>query len=328
MSKKSTSQNLFYNLLLVFGSLLVGVFILEYGLRTFYPFETFGAGTELPWMRKATNKFFKPDDAIGFRPAIGNSWYDKNGIVRKRYNPEDLDQPYKILFMGDSVTARGRIIKALSLRLKNNSIDYLNGGVESFNIEQEVGFYFRYQYKTKPDHIIHTLHINDFTSTPIAFRGNDGLFNVYSLKFKKSNMNIWLFKNSHIYRFIIAYTLRRKDDSDLHKETLVAIQKMQNHAKEAGIRYDVVIFPLLSLYDNWSAWDKNAHESFISILKNLKIDYVDLLPISQMMIKTNINAKENKGDSWHPNDRFAEFAADYIIVKLPRIGPRHQEVDR
>jgi hypothetical protein len=223
--------------------------------------------------------------------------------------------------MGDSVTARGRIIKALSLRLKKDPIRYLNGGVESFNIEQEVGFYFRHQYKIKPDHIIHTLHINDFTSTPIAFRGNDGLFHVYSLKYKKSNINIWLFKNSHIYRLLIAYTLRGKNDDDFQKETLVALQKMQTHAKDAGIRYDVVIFPLLSLYENWSEWDKKAHESFISILKNLKIDYVDVLPIAQMMEKKKINSRENKGDSWHPNDRFAEFAADYIIEKLTPIIP-------
>ncbi len=50
----------------------------------------------------------------------------------------------RVLFLGDSVTARGGIIAELASLYGNEQFEYWNAGVESYDTCQEVRYFERY----------------------------------------------------------------------------------------------------------------------------------------------------------------------------------------
>jgi hypothetical protein len=322
MMSNMMRKNFVINLALATCSLAVCVLAIEIALRLLFPFSTFGAGQELAWFREGPRdgaQLIVPDADLGFRPVLDNGVYDGNGILPNASVLSSATRPRVVLFVGDSVTARGRLIRAISSSVGAENVSYLNGGVEAYNIQQEVEFFFRYQVAIKPSRIIQIIHVNDLQSTPIAYRGPDGRLNVYALNTMRKDLNVWLFRNSYLYRLAVAAAFPHVGAEDLANQAREALRRMRDYARKEGIAYNVLVFPILSPYERWSPYERNAHGVLLDICRQLRLDPVDLLPISEMMISAGADPMEKSGDNWHPNDRFAELAAAYILEKLPEL---------
>ena len=112
----------------------------------------------------------------------------------------------RLLFIGDSVTRRGHIVDALKDEYGSLKYEYWNAGVESFNTVQEVRYYKHFNRGLRPDEVFLTFHLNDFGTTPVAFREANGSLVVYVTNVPAQRLNPWLFQRSHLYRSWIGAT--------------------------------------------------------------------------------------------------------------------------
>lgn len=120
------------NLLLIIFSIFTSIIIAESFLRFRKPYSTPGAATELTWMRNNPydlKSVFMVDSDFGFRPILGNSHYNEYGTKPNNCPIKKKPKVTRLLFIGDSVTQRGRIIDGLKFFYGENEFEYWNAGV-------------------------------------------------------------------------------------------------------------------------------------------------------------------------------------------------------
>lgn len=323
-------RNVIINALVVIASASLSVIACEVGLRLLYPHGALGSGVELEFFRRDQgarwmSNLMMPDEAIGFRPKLNaEGGYDKDGLWR-RSHVEQSEVRRRILFLGDSVTARGRIVRAIEKDLRDPTTEFLNGGVEAFNLAQEVNFFLRFQSALKVDRIIHQVHGNDLRATPIAFRDETGTLNVYLLNSSRQYVNQWLFQHSFLYRIGLAVLLSHTTESDTLQEARDNFARMAAFAAARGIRYDVVLFPILLSQDALYRDDRRDWLALERACREVVQNCVSLLPVLDQMLKQGQPVEEIAGDTWHPNDAFAAAAAPVIIKALGLEAQPHPE---
>jgi hypothetical protein len=258
------------------------------------------------------------DPEIGFRPQLNTEVYDNHGILllRSYKNAAVAGAQQRILFIGDSVTARSRIVDAIRRQLGDANIEFLNGGVESFNLTQEVSFFLKYQSGLRVDRIIHQVHGNDLQATPITFRDETGALNVYALNAPKQYVNQWLFQNSYLYRLALAVLVAHRTEASTVDEARTDFDKMVRYTDRHGIRYDVVLFPILSPQSDLSQQERRDWNILETSCNEIVLHCVSLLPVLSQMLAQGQSGREAIGDSWHPNQSFADMAASLMIQSL------------
>src|SRR5262245_2388990 len=162
------------------GLLMAWAIAFELGLRWFYPVSVMTM--EVRGDVSSASALFVPDRTLGIRPTLGTGLYDDNGILVSRSVISRSDDARRILFLGDSVTARAAHIVALAKQLGSDANSFLNGGVESYNIQQAIEFFFRHQAAARPQVIIHEWHLRNLRPSGLILRTNDGVVRVYSHK--------------------------------------------------------------------------------------------------------------------------------------------------
>lgn len=305
---------------LLLGATAIGLLTVELGLRLIYPVSIMSVDGQAT--HPAGDGSFEQDQVLGFRPALDGRLYDANGILRDRSTVSKADGAYKLLFIGDSVTAYGHIVNGLANLLGSETTSFLNGGVAGYNIQQEIEFFLRYQKAVKPDAIIHQFHINDFHASRLLLRGRDGTVRIYSPRLKPVDVNQTLYRYSQLYRFLLANFLTRYSKEELRTEAFQSLQKMRDYAQANGIAYHLLLFPILEPYASWKTYDKDTRDDLLRIARELEVEMVDLLPVSERMIAEGIDPQSRPGDTWHPSERMGEEAAKYIVQKNPAIVGR------
>lgn len=326
-------KNFAVNFLLIIISVLIFVAVFEVVMKFAKPYTAFGAGTELAWMRKGSEisekSLFTIDPDIGFRPNVGNDKYNEYGTRINEYNIEKDPNKKRLLFIGDSVTARAKIVDALKQEYGEDKYEYWNAGVESFNTIQEVKFYQKYNQKIKPDHVILTFHNNDFSATPIAFVNKDKKLVVYTPYAPLRKLNPWLYKNSTIYRlyFRVSTYWQSKVNEDIVSEVKDYLEQLRDLLKKDDISFSVILLPMLYDFTSWNDVEIKSRESSIKIFQDLDIKYYDLLDVMNGALAEGVNINETKGDSWHPSEEVAEIFAKYLKKQQILTSDEEQKID-
>lgn len=295
-------------LLLILAGALIGIILAEACLLAVAPHEAFGSARELRQFRQleGASRLFVLDPEFGFRPTLGAGLYNEFGALINNYSPKKREGIKRLLFIGDSVTARGKIIDALRTLYGENGFEYWNAGVESFNAVQEVEFYERYNSALKPDHVILTFHLNDFETTPVAFRNGEDSILVYAPNVPVREINPWLFRNCRLYRLLLGLTKRSDKEIDaVIAETSVALGRLKNLLDADGIPLTVLIFPLLKPYAKWRPGDRTSRTAIVELLEYLNIRHFDLLDVCEQAICDGIAVREAPDDDWHPSSALA-----------------------
>jgi len=314
-----TKKNI-QNLLLIILSVLVSVLIAEGFLQLFKPYSTFNAGSELPWMRnnpQDLSKIFTIDQNFGFRPILGSVLYNQYGTINNTYSIEKRENVQRLLFIGDSVTFRGKIVDALKHQFGGVKFEYWNAGVESYNTVQEVNFYKKYNSVINPDHVILTFHLNDFETTPISFF-HEGQLVVYAPNTRLENLNPWLFQHSCIYRLLMGLVTTNKNigpEKTIVKEVQSSLIEMKTILGANDIDFTVLILPYLKPYEEWGADERENRDKIIGILGELEIAYFDLFDIVNEAIREEINIQQDKGDFWHPSEELSILFGEYLYER-------------
>jgi hypothetical protein len=313
--------NMAINILLVICGIIAGLAIAEGVLRLGDPYRTFGAGREWDTIRKShhdLSKIYTIDPEMGFMPILGNGYsgYTKYGTIQNGYSIEKRPGVTRLLFMGDSVTGRAKIVNALRHVYGEKNFEYWNAGVEAWATTQEVNFYKKYNWLIKPDHVILTFHNNDFETTPVAFFNSKKQLVVYAPNEPVRDLNPWLFKNSYLYRMIIGLTLSEKNKNEaMADEIRNSLRELRDILNRDHIALTVLIHPVLKPYREWSSEEIYSRKKSIQILKELGIRYFDLSEISEKAIKDNVHVQETDGDILHPGDELSMLFAKYLFEK-------------
>lgn len=305
------------NLLLLVSSLGIAVIVSEACLRLFKPFGSFNSAEELWWFRKSDQdqtKIFTIDPDFGFRPILGTGLYNEYGTGVNGYSLEKRPEVKRLLFIGDSVTAREDIVDALKLVYGEEKFEYWNAGVESFNTVQEVNFYKKYNSRIKPDHVILTFHTNDFETTPVVFF-NKGKLVVYAPKKPLREISPRLFKNSYLYRIYLGITSPKEDlDDAIIDETRQSLAELKDILDADNIELTVLVLPILSPYGQWTDEERKSRATIIMILKGLHIRHFDLLPVMHRAIADGVNIRQYPFDAWHPSAEVSMYFAKYLYA--------------
>lgn len=129
----SRAKQILMKLLLLLSGTVFALLLTECYLKLLLPYEGLGAARELKQFRDLENApgLFIIDPNFGFRPALGTSVYNKFGTLAGNYTLEKPEGVTRLLFIGDSVTARGKIIDAIRKLYNETNFEYWNAGVES-----------------------------------------------------------------------------------------------------------------------------------------------------------------------------------------------------
>lgn len=298
--------------LLVLG-LMLGLLVGELLLRR-VGLQTFTGATHPMDLGPDPLQVMELDEELGFMPRIGpEERYGLYGCLPNEYDVHDRGGRQRLLFIGDSVTHRAKIIEGLKKLYGEEDYEYWNAGVESFNTVQELALYRRSNREIRPDHVILTFHNNDFLQTPVAYRHNGQLHLGVPLTGASSR---WLLRNSALYRtYVLLTTSRTLVETDKVEQSLA---ELKTAVEADGAKLSVVLLPILAPPAEWNGVENESREYSKEILASLNVPLYDLLGTLEKALSDGVNAEEIPGDTWHPSqelaDRFAEFLADEGIL--------------
>ncbi len=303
-------------ILLLLTTVSLCVLTVEVVFRLTRPQRAFQAASELETFRlnrEDLTRVFEIDPEFGFRPRLGNGLYSDHGTRANEYALEKPPDKTRLLFLGDSVTARAHIVEAIRDLYGDERYEYWNAGVESFNTVQEVNFYRRYNAAIGPDHVILAFHLNDFGTTPIAFMTDEGAIVVYAPNRPLREISPWLFRHSYTYRFVIGLaSATTTDRRSVLEEVRASLIDLREALDESGAKLTVLILPTLLPIADWSADDRERRGIIRRFLDELDITYVDLWDPLRTALVDGVEVMDGPGDVWHPSPAVAAYFARYV----------------
>jgi hypothetical protein len=302
------------NLLVIILSCALFILGIEVFHRFKAPYRAFGGAYELTQVRHGARDGFSTfvvDPDFGFRPVLGDGPYTHFGTLANGYAEAKSPGVSRLLFIGDSVTHRGHIIDALRAEYGSQWYEYWNAGVESFNTVQEVAYYRQFNRPIHPDHVILTFHLNDFETTPVAFREADGTLVVFAPNWPVRRLHPRLFQHSYTYRYWLGLVTPRKTArSEIIAEVRASLADLERMVAVDGARLTVLVLPILRPVSDWKPEYREYWRLILGILESLRLRHFDLLkPLHEALADGLVVAETGDNLFWHPSRDVASYFA-------------------
>src|SRR5262249_7206102 len=277
----------------------------------------FGGAYELTQFRQGGPdglSTFVIDPNFGFRPVLGEGPYTRFGTLANDYAAAKPPGVQRLLFIGDSGTHRGDIVDALRAVYGSQQYEYWNAGVEAFNTVQEVAYYRQFNRPIHPDDVIVTFHLNDFETTPVAFRDTDGTLIVFAPNWPARHLHPWLFQHSYTYRYWLGLVTPKKTArSEIIAEVRGSLADLQRMVTVDGARLTVLVLPILHPVSAWKPEDREYRRLILDILESLRLRYFDLLePLNEALADGAVVTQPGDPLFWHPSREVATYFAKYL----------------
>ncbi|MCC6782661.1 MAG: hypothetical protein IT457_07435 [Planctomycetes bacterium] len=303
-------------------AVLAALFAVELLCRVVWPTPLSIAGSERESWRanpEFAKRYFVADAELGFAPRLGNEVYGEDGCRVHAYPRERQAGVRRVLFLGDSVTFRDRIVAAIRARAGEAGREYFNAGVEGYNTAQELGWFRRHGAALRPDHVVIAVHMNDFESGLVAF--HDEQDRMVVVEPERSGLRIWpwLFARSAAYRRAVAVYSARFDRHDFEsgaREVETALAALRDELRAGGAELSILALPAFVAEAEWNEHERKSYARVLAIGEALAIRTFDLRPAVAELAAAGIAMEETPGDRWHPNDA----AAAAIARVLERAG--------
>ncbi len=320
LKRRSLVLIIFINVVLTVAGLAAVIGIYEWHLRrTYGKYDFLRVGNENPDFRtgqKNIPQIFTPDPDLGFRPICSPSnYYNAFGTLQNEYSLVKRPHVNRLLFIGDSVTHRGQLIKALKALYGEDRFEYWNAGVEAYNTVQEVGFYRKYNRTIQPDHVILTMVCNDMETTPLAFM-NSGKLVLVAPSLPRNQINAWLFQHCFIYRRWVGQRVKRNSElfrERIRSELIANLRSLHEELREEGVKFTVLVLPLLVSPDKCPKEVTAIQRDFVGIVSNLNIRSFDLAEPVAAAVGSGV--LRGWGDTCHPNYESALLIAQWLKDK-------------
>lgn len=247
-----------------------------------------------------------PDAELGHVPNCNGQVYDAAGLLRGQDLANALPRApgrQRVLFLGDSVTARACLVNGIRSLLPTDRFDWLNAGVDAWNPVQEVAWYLRHQRDLAADHIVLTLHNNDFTTTPVALYAGDTF--LLCSPDGLASLNPDLYRYSRLYR--LWFHARNRDPLTTgpylrHRDAVsAALRNLRDEVASRNARLTVLLFPILLPLRQWTDEQLQSRQQAQRMLDELGIRGIDLLPPLEEALAAGLDVQQPNGDPWHPS---------------------------
>jgi hypothetical protein len=258
---------------------------------------------------------FQLDPVLGFRPVPGGKGYGPHGC---KWNEYELAKPpgkRRLLFLGDSVTDRHKLIDALRARL-GEDYEYWNAGVPAFASEQELLYYRDHLAGIAADHVLLTFHLNDFETTPILFEVGGELVSVHS-RIGARHPNAWLLTHSYLYRYGWSWLVSRTGPErarSLEDEVARSLRGLAELVRERGADFTVLVLPWLQARADWPAPKPRHHQLVLRLLTELGIRHYAFTDTLERALATGVGIHEATIDPQHPSAEFARLMVDDLLA--------------
>lgn len=316
--------------LLMAGGVLLPVLVAEVALRFALPADSLMVGQEIDVFRQNAAGFhgmLQPDAELGYAPILDGRGFDAWGTHRNPYPRSKQPGITRVLFLGDSITARARVLRALTHLVPKQLFEFWNAGVEGWNTEQEVAFFLRVTHRVQPDRVVLGFHNNDFRNTPIGFRDDDGTLVVYQTR-HPLRISPGLYATSYLYRLWVRW--RSEDDGKVDYEQFAprveaSLRRLRDSLQASGTPLTILLYPIFATPDVWNTGERLSRRLSIEIFERLGLHWIDLAEPIAELTKASAPVQEKAGDRWHPNDlaatRMAEFALEAGVLGAVRASP-------
>ena len=299
---------------LALAAALVPLVAAEVFLRGHRSFNVDAAGAELNLFRgdqTRVREVYTLDATLGFRPVLPSSVYGEHGTLRNDYPDEPPAGKRRVLFLGDSVVFRGRVIAALRAVYGDERYEFWNGGVSAYNTAQEVEYFRRFSGRSRPHEVVLLFHLNDFQSTPIAFEDAQGRLQVIAPSRHPSRIVPWLFRWSHLYRYYVDAS-RTPDESDAEADIRAHLVELRDLCASRELPLTVLVLPHLAPLPEWTDVHHRRHAWILATLRELEIRHFPLLEPMQRALADGRAIQETPGDHDHPNDEVSGYFARHL----------------
>ena len=259
---------------------------------------------------------FELDPELGYRPIPGGPEYGPHGALWNDHPLEKRPGVRRLLFLGDSVTRRGKIVDALC-ELFGAEVECWNAGVVGYSTRQEFDYYRRECADLAADHVVLTFHLNDYETTPVTFLEGDRMVAVYGQRGSR-NPNAWLYQHSYLYRFYWTRSARATSaelEQSLAREIEDALRGLQSLTAERSARFTVLLFPWASPPGQWSESMSGQLVATRRLLETLGIDHYDLVETLEGALAAGIDVQEEPGDLQHPSAEFGRWIARDLVER-------------
>ena len=320
LSPSSRPGRLARRLLLIAGSLGLALLLGEGLLRLCLPAALFVQGRDTEGWTENTptfDAFMRIDASLGYVPLPGTQLYGENGLYRDQ--PRDLALPsgdMTVLWLGDSVTARRFIEREVR---KRSAVPFASwcGGVEGYNAAQSLGYYRRVLADLQPQHVVFTLHHNDWWNTPVVFYDDEGKVHCRTLDHEVAAFSPWLFQYSYLYRMVFSWSTSAAalhDGAVADQKVKDTLRGLRDTAAADALPLTVMLLPPMLAEAKWSAADLQRHAAGLDMLRELGIRHVDLLPGLRRALAAGVDPQQMPNDWMHPSEEVAKFFAEDLLA--------------
>ncbi len=259
------------------------------------------------------NNIYTQDEELGYRPVLGGKEYGPHGAQWNDYPLEKRPGMRRLLFLGDSVTQRGKVIDGLR-ELLGERVELWNAGVIGYASAQELEYYRRYLEGIRPDHVVLSFHLNDFETTPVTFLDGERFVAVYTGG--SARPSPWLLRHSFLYRWLWIRRLRSTAGDralEIEQEVRAALRGLRDLVQERGAEFTVLVLPWFLPFDRWSEVQRAHHEETVRTLDALGVRHFEFLDALARALAEGVEVQETRGDVQHPSAEFARrMAADLL----------------
>jgi hypothetical protein len=258
---------------------------------------------------------FQVDDALGYRPVPGGGGYGPHGARWNEYAPEKPPGKRRLLFLGDSVTERHKLVDALHERL-GDEYEYWNAGVPGYATEQELLYYRDHLATIAADHVLLTFHLNDYETTPVVFEA-DGEFVAVHAKIGGAAPSAWLMRRSFLYRYAWTQIVRMTSASRpaaIEAEVARDLARLRDLVRARGADFTVLVLPWVQDPAHWPDPKPRHHELTLRTLEELGIRHFEFRATLARALAAGVSIHESGTDPQHPSLELARLMAADVMA--------------
>lgn len=245
---------------------------------------------------------------------------------------------YRVLVLGDSIAfgigvAReatfGAVLeRKLRERHPDRNFEVLNGGVISYNTEQQLDWLVERGMAFAPDALVVAHCPNDVHATPIVFREGDHL-RYFRPGDDASDHSPFLIEHSALYRALLAVReIAKAKDAGTYRPNVDltynvlndpsgqfgSLARLVSFARERALPIVIVAFPYIgSPFPQYKKEDWDVHRGLLRTTTELGVPIIDLLTAWSTTDHQRWLRPEAKDDFVHPNAAGHEDAATRLF---------------
>lgn len=285
------------------AALIAFVLLAEVSLRLWTPQVLQSFAQERPGRFDPRAGRIELDRELGYRPVLGGPEYGPQGALWNEYALEKPPGVRRLLFLGDSVTYRGKIIAGLRALLGEEGLEYWNAGVAGYSTGQELDYYRLICAGIRADRVILTFHLNDYQTTPITFMDGDRVIMMHTKDCSRALIPA-LWRSSYLYRLWRSLASHPAAAPDIQREIQDDLRELRDLVHERGAELTVLVLPWLRPVEQWHPSMPHKHERLLRELSALGIEHYEFLVPLEAALAEGVQVTQGPRDYQHPSDEF------------------------